>query len=104
MKFILSLSPFIAGIGVLWTGCMSMHTVLPQHLVLASNATNELPLLSHKPLSIGVGFVKMPAYLQRNSVAIRESANEIEYTENALWAERLDQCFQETLAADISRL
>jgi len=46
----------------------------------------------------------MPSYLLRDSLAIRNGANEIEYLEDALWAERLDQCFQRTLAANLSRL
>ncbi len=46
----------------------------------------------------------MPPYLLRKSMAIRNGANEIEYIEDALWGERLDQCFQRTLAANLSRL
>ena len=46
----------------------------------------------------------MPSYLLRNSLAVRNGANEIEYLEDARWAERLDQCFQRTLAANLSRL
>jgi uncharacterized lipoprotein YmbA len=37
-------------------------------------------------------------------MVIRNGANEIEYLEDALWAERLDQSFQRTLAANLSRL
>lgn len=46
----------------------------------------------------------MPSYLLRSSMAVRNSANEIEYMEDARWGERLDQCFQRTLAANLSRL
>jgi hypothetical protein len=44
----------------------------------------------------------MPAYLLRDSIAVRNGANEIEYLENALWAERLDQSFQRALMADLN--
>ncbi len=37
-------------------------------------------------------------------MVVRNGANEIEYIEDARWAERLDQCFQRTLAANLSRL
>ncbi len=43
----------------------------------------------------------MPAYLLRDSIAVRNGANEIEYLENALWAERLDQSFQRALMIDL---
>jgi len=37
-------------------------------------------------------------------MAIRNGTNEIEYLDGALWAERLDQSFQQTLAANLSML
>jgi uncharacterized lipoprotein YmbA len=37
-------------------------------------------------------------------MAIRKSANEIEYLENAPWAERLNQGFQRTLAANLATM
>jgi uncharacterized lipoprotein YmbA len=46
----------------------------------------------------------MPSYLLRDSLPVRNGANEIEYIEGALWGERLDKCFQRTLAANLSRL
>jgi uncharacterized lipoprotein YmbA len=46
----------------------------------------------------------MPPYLLRDSLAVRNGANEIEYLEGSLWGERLDQSFQRTLVANLSRL
>jgi uncharacterized lipoprotein YmbA len=46
----------------------------------------------------------MPSYLLRSSIAVRNGANEMEYLDDAQWAERLDQSFQRTLAANLSRL
>jgi uncharacterized lipoprotein YmbA len=46
----------------------------------------------------------MPSLLLRDSIAVQNGTNEIEYLENALWAERLDHCFERTLAANLSRL
>lgn len=57
-----------------------------------------------EPLSVGVGVVKMPAYLLRSSLAVRNGASEIDYVEDAVWAERLDQSFQRALAANLSML
>jgi uncharacterized lipoprotein YmbA len=57
-----------------------------------------------KQWSVGISSVKMPAYLLRNSIALRKDLHEIEYLEEAVWAERLDQCLQQTLAANLSTL
>src|SRR5213592_3959026 len=65
---------------------------------------NEPAPSATERLSVGIGFVKMPSYLLRNSMAVRNGANEIEYIEDAQWAERLDHCFQLTLVANLSRL
>jgi uncharacterized lipoprotein YmbA len=75
-----------------------------RHFVLSPISTNEPGTAVTENLSVGIGFVKMPSYLLRNSVAVRNGANEIEYLEEARWAERLDQCFQRTVAANLSRL
>ena len=87
--------------GVLLSGCLlKTATVPPHHFVLAPIPTDEASPAPKDPLSIEIGFVKMPAYLLRDSIAVRNGANEIEYLENALWAERLDQSFQRALLAD----
>lgn len=87
--------------GVLLSGCLlKTATVPPRHFVLAAVPTRE-PSPKHFPVEIGL--VKLPAYVLRDSIAVRNGANEIEYLENALWAERLDQSFQRALSADMYR-
>ncbi len=95
----------VAVTGMLLTGCLLKPvTDSTRHFILAPISTNELAHAAPEDLSVGIGFVKMPSYLLRNSMAVRNGGNEIEYIENARWAERLDQCFQRTLAANLSRL
>ncbi len=53
-------------------------------------------------ISVGVGQVKLPAYLFNTSLALRKGPNEIEYLPAAIWAERLDAGFQRVLAADLA--
>ncbi len=53
-------------------------------------------------LAVGLGQVKLPAYLFNTSVAVRKGTNEIEYLPSALWAERLDTGFQRVLAANLA--
>ena len=96
---------FVAVTGMLLTGCLLKRATDPtRHFVLSPISTDEPSPTATKHLSIRIGFVKMPSYLLRNSVAVRNGANEIEYLEDARWAERLDQCFQRTVAANLSRL
>jgi uncharacterized lipoprotein YmbA len=106
MKPVFCLLPllFVAVNGMLLMGCLPRSaTVAPRHFILSPISTNE-PTPAGADLTVGIGFVKMPAYLLRSSMAVRNGANEIEYMKDALWGERLDQSFQRTLAANLSRL
>jgi uncharacterized lipoprotein YmbA len=96
---------FVSALGMLLTGCLlKPATVSTRHFILAPIPANEPAPATTEHLPVGVGSVKMPAYLLRTSMAVRNGANEIEYLEDALWAERLDRCFQRALAANLSRL
>ena len=91
--------------GIFLAGCLLKRTnVSTREFVLTPISTNQPPSAGTEHLSVGIGFVKMPAYLLRSSMAVRNGANEIEYLEEARWGERLDECFQQTLATDLSRL
>ena len=104
-QYCLSRLALLAVTGMLFTGCLlKPATVSTRHFVLSPISTNEPAALSMSHLSVGIAYVKMPSYLLRNSMAIRNGANEIQYLEDARWAERLDQCFQRALAANLSRL
>lgn len=53
-------------------------------------------------LSIGVGPVRIPDYLQRSEIATRVSPTQIEYSQVNRWAEPLEECFPRVLAQDLS--
>ena len=55
-------------------------------------------------LAVGVGQVKLPAYLFDTSLAVRKGTNEIVYLQSVLWAERLDTGVQRVLAANLATL
>jgi len=57
-----------------------------------------------RAITVGIGKVKVPDYLLRDPMAVRQGANQIEYLENALWAERLDNGIQRVFADDLARL
>lgn len=66
-------------------------------------ATGPAPAASNS-LAVGLGQVKLPAYLFNTSLAVRRSTNEIEYLPSAFWAERLDTGFQRVLGANLAIL
>jgi uncharacterized lipoprotein YmbA len=96
---------FIAITGLFVTGCMLKRaTESTRHFVLTPIPVNESAPAPSRHWSIGLGSVRMPSQLLRDSIVVRNGANEVEYLENALWAERLDHSFERTLAANLSRL
>jgi uncharacterized lipoprotein YmbA len=102
---LLQVALFSASI-VLLAGCLfKPAAVSARRFVLAPLArvsANEAPT-TKSPISVGVSLVKMPTYLLRGALAVRKGTNEIQYMEDALWAEPLDQGFQRTLAANLSK-
>jgi uncharacterized protein len=53
-------------------------------------------------LAVGLGQVKLPAYLFNTLLAVRQGTNEVGYLDSAIWAERLDAGFQRVLAANLA--
>ena len=95
----------VCGTGLFLSGCLFKPvTVSTRRFILAPIPASEQASVAAEPLPVGVGFVKMPAYLLRNSIPVRKGPSEIEYLEEALWGERLDQSFQQTFAANLSTL
>jgi uncharacterized lipoprotein YmbA len=90
------------------SGCMLKPvTVSTRHFALAPIPASEprpVARSGSEQMSVGIAFVKMPSYLLRNSMAVRNGANEIEYLDDALWSERLDESFQRDLAANLADL
>lgn len=87
------------------TGCFGFLKPVPslaRHFVLTPAASVETSPASSGPLAVGVGPVKLPAYLFNSSLAVRKGANEIDYSQDALWAERLDTGIQRVLAANLA--
>ena len=76
--------------------------VTERHFVLTPMPTPASTPAATSSLAVGLGQVKLPAYLFNTSLAIRKGANEIEYLSAALWAERLDTGFQRVLAANLT--
>ena len=96
---------FLAIIGMLLTGCsLRRVTDSPRHFVLKPIGEDGPAPGTKRDLSVGIGYVRMPPELLRDSLAVQNGTNEFQYLENALWAERLDHGFERTLAANLSQL
>ena len=95
----------MSSLALLLGGCVTKPArVLTRHFVLAPIPGREHAPAAAQPLAVEVAFVKMPSYLLRDSMVVRKSADEVEYFETALWAERLDQSFRQTFAENLSLL
>jgi uncharacterized protein len=88
------------------SGCFGFlkpaHTTA-RHFVLTPSPDNPGPARAGG-LPVGVGTVKIPAYLFDTALAIRKGTNEIDYPAMLLWAERLDSGLQRVLASNLSSL
>lgn len=95
---------FVLATAPLLTGCLFNSSIAPvRYFVLAPLSTNEQPT-TKGGIPVAIGPVKMPPHLLRTAVMVRHGTNEIEYLEGARWGERLDECLQRTLVANLSRL
>jgi uncharacterized protein len=92
--------------GASLTGCSFLKPAhaTERHFVLAPLPATERATATPGALAVGVGQVKLPAYLFNTSLAVRQGANEIDYLPRALWAERLDTGVQRVLAANLAAL
>ena len=101
----LQLLGLMGSLGLLLSGCLIKPApVTTRQFILAALPASKHAPAALQPLSVEVGLVKMPPYLLRDSLVVRKSATEIQYLEQALWAERLDQSFRQTLADNLSTL
>jgi uncharacterized lipoprotein YmbA len=89
------------------TGCFGF--LKPTHSAARTFVLTSLPVAASATarsgaLAVGVGQVKLPAYLFNTSLAVRMGTNEINYLPSVLWAERLENGLQRVLAANLATL
>lgn len=99
-KFLLAAATGLACLA--WAGCLSFKPAghIAHYFVLTSAATN--PATNSISVAVGVGFVKVPDYLFKDTIAVRKGTNEVEYLLADLWAEHVNIGFQRVLAANLS--
>ena len=75
-----------------------------RHFVLTPIVSDKTATETGRDLGVGIGQVRVPAYLFDSSLAVRTSTNEIVYLASVLWAERLDNGIQRVLASNLATL
>jgi hypothetical protein len=88
------------------SGCKSFRPVEDQarYYVLSTSAGGPAAAPSNEGVRIGLAPVQIPGYLQNTRIAVRTGTNEIYYSENRQWAERVDKGIERVLASDLSTL
>ena len=89
------------------TGCFGFLKPVQstaRHFVLTPIMSAGPAAQAPQNFGVGVGQVKVPAYLFDSSLAIRTMTNEILYLPTVLWGERLDSGIQRVLASDLAIL
>jgi uncharacterized lipoprotein YmbA len=93
--------------GLSLTGCFGFlkpAKSTARHFVLTPIATAAPAAAPRGSMAVGVGPVKLAAYLFDTSLAVRKGTNEIDYLPTSFWAERLDTGLQRVLAANLATL
>jgi uncharacterized protein len=62
------------------------------------------PLATLPQVAIGIGPVRLPEYLDRRNIIVRNSRNEFELAEDSQWAEPMGDTFARVLADNLSVL
>jgi uncharacterized lipoprotein YmbA len=87
-------------------GCGFLRPARPttrQFVLTPLPATEPATATSHS-VAVGLGKVNIASYLFNMSLAVRQGPNEIRYSTEALWAERLNAGLQRVLAANLATL
>ena len=99
VAFMLAFAPMVFG------GCGSTE---PSRFYvlnsLGADMTGGRFVVSEEKITIGVGPVELPEYLDRPQIMTRKSPNQLELTEFERWAEPLRESFPRALAENLSVL
>ena len=96
----------IAAIAMSLGGCAGTSPPANFYVLSSINepAANPAPAGNESRMSIGVGPVKLPEYLDRSQIVTRSSPNELEVAAFDRWAEPLRSSFPRVLTENLSAL
>ena len=87
---------------IILLGCS--HTPPTRHYDLGALPERGVPERKEACVSIGIGPVKIPEYLNRSGIVTRVSSNELMVGEFDKWAEPLEESFPRVLAENLSSI
>ena len=94
-------------LSVSMTGCFGfLKPAKPtaRHFVLSVLPAAGSAAVPSGAVAVGVGPIKLAAYLFNTSMAVRKGTNEVDYLPSTIWAEHLDVGLQRVLAANLATL
>ena len=96
----------VAAMAVSLGGCAGTSPPANFYVLSSINepASNPAPAGNENKMSIGVGPVKLPEYLDRSQIVTRSSPNELEVAAFDRWAESLKSSFPRVLTENLSAL
>ncbi len=108
MRRMLRASLAVGFMVLFFAGCGSLFPkpVPSRFFVLSSlSPADEGKDLDHSgQISLGIGPVRLPGYLDRQEIVTRVAQNKLDLSENDRWAEPLDENFTRVLAQNLSVL
>jgi uncharacterized protein len=97
---------FAIAAAVLIAGCSSVLAPRPDRskffVLTATQPKTELSGGSAADLSIGLGPVRLPDYLDRSEIIVRVAPNRVDMPDNDRWAEPLPANFRSVLETDLA--
>lgn len=103
-------SCFLLALGLLaplLATCTSLLAPVPDrtsYFILTPQAANGAPARAGAGLTLGVGEIQLPDYLNRREMVTRVDANRLEISGNDLWAEPLNAAVRSVLGEDLAQL
>ena len=93
---------FFAALAVAIAGCLSPRKDDSKFYVLSPVGSDPAGSATSRPILLGLGPIKLPAYLDRQEVVTRVAPNRVELSSVDRWAEPLDSDFTRVLAQNLS--
>ena len=96
----------LCALAILTFGCSILAPVpdRSRFYVLASDPTTaSAASTSRNDLTVGVGPIHIPQYLERTGLATRVGETRVEYSSVDHWAEPLNECFPRVLSRDLGQ-
>ena len=84
------------------TGCLSPRKDDSKFYVLSPVGSDPASSATSRPILLGLGPIKLPAYLDRQEVVTRVAPNRVDLSSVDRWAEPLDSDFTRVLAQNLS--